>query len=57
MANIHEQFPDLAEDIKFPDFYPKERFFSSVLKIIFLSSHPKHMLWVLKRTVSLRWFF
>ena len=26
-------------------------------KIIFFISHPKHMLWVLKRTVSLRWFF
>ena len=22
-----------------------------------LISHPKHMLWVLKRTVSMRWFF
>ena len=26
-------------------------------KIIFLISHPKHMLWVLKRTVSMRQFF
>ena len=26
-------------------------------KINFLISHPKHMLWVLKRTVSLRRFF
>ena len=26
-------------------------------KIIYLISQPKHMLWVLKRTVSLRWFF
>ena len=33
IANIHEQFPDLAEDIQFPDFYPKERFFSSVFRI------------------------
>ena len=24
---------------------------------IFLISHPKHMLWVLKRIVSVRWFF
>ena len=28
-----------------------------VAKIIFLISQPKHMLWVLKRTVSMRWFF
>ena len=27
------------------------------LKIIFLISQPKHMLWVLKRTVLMRWFF
>ena len=27
------------------------------LKIIFFISHPKHMLWVLKRTVSMRRFF
>ena len=26
-------------------------------KIIFFISHPKHMLWVLKRTVSMRLFF
>ena len=26
-------------------------------KTIFFISHPKHMLWVLKRTVSLRRFF
>ena len=26
-------------------------------KIIFLISQPKHMLWVLKRTVSMRQFF
>ena len=26
-------------------------------KIIFFISHPKHMLWVLKRTVSMRRFF
>ena len=36
IANIHEQFPDLAEDIKFSDFYPKEGFFSNVLKLYFL---------------------
>ena len=27
------------------------------LQIIFLISQPKHMLWVLKRTISMRWFF
>ena len=27
------------------------------LKIIFLISQPKHMLWVLKRTISMRRFF
>ena len=26
-------------------------------KTIFFISHPKHMLWVLKRTISMRWFF
>ena len=30
---------------------------SAYLKIIFLISHPKHMLWVLKSTVSMRRFF
>ena len=30
---------------------------SAKLKIIFLVSQPKHMLWVLKRTVSMRRFF
>ena len=30
---------------------------SVYLKIIFLISQPKHMLWVLKRTVSMRRFF
>ena len=30
---------------------------SALLKIIFLISQPKHMLWVLKRTVSMRRFF
>ena len=29
----------------------------SVIKINFLISEPKHMLWVLKRTVSMRQFF
>ena len=30
---------------------------SAYWKSIFFISHPKHMLWVLKRTVSLRRFF
>ena len=30
---------------------------SAYQKIIFLISKPKHMLWVLKRTVSMRRFF
>ena len=30
---------------------------SAKLKIIFLISQPKHMFWVLKRTISIRWFF
>ena len=33
IANIHEQFSDLASDIQFPEFYPKEKFFSSVFRI------------------------
>ena len=30
---------------------------SAYWKIIIFISHPKHMLWVLKRTVSMRQFF
>ena len=30
---------------------------SAYWKTIFFISHPKHMLWVLKRTVSMRRFF
>ena len=30
---------------------------SAYWKTIFFISHPKHMLWVLKRTVSMRWSF
>ena len=30
---------------------------SAYWKIVFFISHPKHMLWVLKRTVSMRRFF
>ena len=30
---------------------------SAYWKIIFFISHPKHMLWVLKRTVLMRRFF
>lgn len=33
VADIHQQFPDLAKDITFPDFFPPERFFSSVFRI------------------------
>ena len=28
-----------------------------IWELFFLISQPKHMLWVLKRTVSMRWFF
>ena len=42
--------------------YIKEKVFRNLdksvyQKIILLFSHPKHMLWVLKRTVSMRRFF
>ena len=30
---------------------------SAYWKTVFFISHPKHMLWVLKRTVLMRWFF
>ena len=30
---------------------------SAYQKNYFLISQPKHMLWVLKRTISMRWFF
>jgi tRNA wybutosine-synthesizing protein 5 len=33
IADVRVQFPTLAEDIKFPEFYPKEKFFSSVFRI------------------------
>ena len=40
IVNIHKQFPDLVKDIQFPDFYPKERFFSNcVFRICSQSSH------------------
>ncbi|XP_060085861.1 tRNA wybutosine-synthesizing protein 5-like [Ylistrum balloti] len=32
-ADIHQQFPLLADDIKFPNFFPQEKFFSSVFRI------------------------
>ena len=34
-----------------------DRYKSAFRKINFLISHPKHMLWVLKRIVSMRRFF
>ena len=37
------------------EFRPPDK--SVYLKIIFLITQPKHMLWVLKRTVSMRRFF
>lgn len=33
IADIRQQFPELAEDIHFPEFYPEEKFFSSVFRI------------------------
>ena len=39
----------------YPFFRPPDK--SAFLKIIFFISHPKHILWVLKRTVSMRRFF
>ncbi|KAL4217029.1 tRNA wybutosine-synthesizing protein 5 [Mactra antiquata] len=33
IADVRVQFPSLAKDIRFPDFYPEERFFSSVFRI------------------------
>ena len=30
---------------------------SALLKINILISQPKHMLWVLKRTISMEWFY
>ncbi|OWF51395.1 tRNA wybutosine-synthesizing protein 5-like [Mizuhopecten yessoensis] len=32
-ADIHQQFPRLADDIKFPKFFPPEKLFSSVFRI------------------------
>ena len=33
MADIRRQWPELAEDIKLPEFFEPERFFSSVFRI------------------------
>ena len=44
-----------AENINKVPIRPLDK--SAYWKIIFFTSHPKHMLWVLKRTVSLRQFF
>ena len=35
----------------------EKKSFECVIKIVFLIFHSKHMLWVLKRTVSMRRFF
>ncbi|XP_033728056.1 tRNA wybutosine-synthesizing protein 5-like [Pecten maximus] len=32
-ADIHQQFPQLADDIQFPKFFPPDKFFSSVFRI------------------------
>ncbi|KAK3103844.1 hypothetical protein FSP39_022383 [Pinctada imbricata] len=33
IADIHSQFPTLAQDVKFPYLFPREKFFSSVFRI------------------------
>ncbi|KAJ8315372.1 hypothetical protein KUTeg_007522 [Tegillarca granosa] len=33
IADIHVQFPELAKDIKFPELFDKDKFFSSVFRI------------------------
>ncbi|KAL5005656.1 hypothetical protein ScPMuIL_016814 [Solemya velum] len=33
IADIEHQFPKLAEDVTLPDFFPREKFFSSVFRI------------------------
>ncbi|KAK7506779.1 hypothetical protein BaRGS_00002254 [Batillaria attramentaria] len=33
IANIHQQFPDLAKDLNIPDFFEPSKFFSSVFRI------------------------
>ena len=49
---IYDRLDGLAENVK-----ASLDMISAYLKMNFLISQPKHMLWVLKRTVSLRWFF
>ena len=46
---------DIRKKLKVRRYRPPDK--SGQLKIIFLISQPKHMLWVLKRTVSMRRFF
>ncbi|KAG8558888.1 hypothetical protein GDO81_017176 [Engystomops pustulosus] len=41
IADISKQFPELAEDIQIPEFFEKEKFFSSVFRI----SSPGLQLW------------
>ena len=33
VADVHKDFPQLAPDLRIPDLYPEDRFFSSVFRI------------------------
>ena len=50
-----EHRKNMLKLIKYIDIRPPDR--SVSLKNNFLISEPKYMLWVLKRTISMRWFF
>ena len=50
-----EHRKNMLKLIKYIDIRPPDR--SVLLKNNFLISEPKYMLWVLKRTISMRWFF
>ena len=58
MINTHigiETYPETDRIKNGRSVRPQDK--SAYQKIIFLISQPKHMLWVLKRTVSVRRFF
>ena len=50
-----EVFPNVAIFTELP--VPRHPDKSVLLKIIFVISQPKHMLWAIKRTISMRRFF
>ena len=55
MCHVILSYNVASESDIMPRIRPPDK--SAYWKIIFFITHPKHMLWVLKRTVSMRRFF